>query len=164
MSQCILCRAVRACLPAVTVAFVLSPPICGQDVKVFHPAGPMPSYEVATIKPANPDQSYGGVTLRRYIAGAYGIPSPWGVPGYEYSGSQVAGGPAWIEKDRYEIKGKPADELRDAMEKMSRDDRAAQNRMMQQSLLAERFHLKVHFETREMPVFELIPAKGGLKF
>jgi len=35
--------------------------------------------------------------------------------------------------------------------------------MMQQSLLADRFDLKVHFETREMPIFELVPAKGGLK-
>ena len=34
---------------------------------------------------------------------------------------------------------------------------------MQQSLLADRFHLKAHFETRVLPVYELVPAKGGLK-
>jgi uncharacterized protein (TIGR03435 family) len=34
---------------------------------------------------------------------------------------------------------------------------------MEQALLADRFHLKVHFETREMQVFEMIPAKGGVK-
>src|SRR6185437_323422 len=34
---------------------------------------------------------------------------------------------------------------------------------MEQSLLADRFHLKAHFETRVLPVYELVPAKGGLK-
>ena len=34
---------------------------------------------------------------------------------------------------------------------------------MEQSLLADRFKLKVHFETREMPVYALEVAKGGPK-
>ena len=34
---------------------------------------------------------------------------------------------------------------------------------MRQSLLADRFDLKVHFEVREMSVYALMPAKGGLK-
>ena len=136
-----------------------APPV----VKAFHPSGRMSSFEVATIKPADPAKQYGGTTLRRYIAMAYGVPLPWGMPGVELQGSQVIGGPEWIDKDRYDIKGKPPDELRAAMEKMPSEERRAQDEMMQQGLLAERFHLKVHFETREMPVFELVPAKGGLK-
>ena len=136
-----------------------APPV----VKAFHPDGPMPSYEVATIKPSDPDKQFAGETLRRYIARAYGVQLPWGMPGTEKQGSQLIGGPEWIDKDRYEIHGKPPDELRAAIQKMSREERDTQQEMMQQSLLAERFHLKVHFETREMPVFELLPAKGGLK-
>ncbi len=34
---------------------------------------------------------------------------------------------------------------------------------MEQSLLADRFHLKVHFETRDLPVYTLTIAKGGPK-
>jgi uncharacterized protein (TIGR03435 family) len=34
---------------------------------------------------------------------------------------------------------------------------------MTQTLLADRFKLEVHRETREMPVYALVPAKGGLK-
>jgi bla regulator protein blaR1 len=34
---------------------------------------------------------------------------------------------------------------------------------MEQSLLADRFRLKVHFETREMPVYALVVAKSGAK-
>lgn len=123
----------------------------------------MPSYEVATIKPVDPGQRFGGTTIRHYIADAFGVPIPWGVPSVEYPGAQVLGGPSWIDKDRYEIKGKIPDELRQERQKMSKSDRDAQTEMMEQSLLAERFHLKVHFETREMSIFELVPAKGGLK-
>ena len=132
-------------------------------VRVFHPTGPLPSYEVTTIKPSDPAKPYAGTNMRRYISSAYGVPIPWGVPGAEFSGSQVVGGPAWIDGDKYDIVGKAPDELRAALEKMSVEKSAAQTRMMQQSLLADRFHLKVHFGTREMPIFELVPAKGGLK-
>jgi uncharacterized protein (TIGR03435 family) len=34
---------------------------------------------------------------------------------------------------------------------------------MQQALLADRLKLRVHFETREMTIFALVVAKGGLK-
>jgi uncharacterized protein (TIGR03435 family) len=34
---------------------------------------------------------------------------------------------------------------------------------MQQSLLADRFKLKTHYETKEMPMYELVPAKSGPK-
>jgi len=132
-------------------------------VKAFHPSGPLPSFDVATIKPADPSQSYSGTTLRKYIGMAFGVPLAFGLPGVELQGSQVIGGPEWIDKDKYQITGKPPDEMRDAMQKMPDEQRHQQVEMLEQSLLAERFHLKVHFETREMQVFELVPAKGGLK-
>ena len=132
-------------------------------VHVFHPTGPALSYDVATIKPSDPDQQSSGETLRRYIANAYGVPIPWGVPSTEFAGAQVLGGPGWIDKDRYNIKGNAPDPLRDAMQKMKQDERDAKKRAMEQALLADRFHLKVHFEVREMQIFEMVPAKGGLK-
>ena len=132
-------------------------------VKAFHPDGPMPSFEVATIKPVGPDKPDSGMTVRQYIAMAYGVPMPRGLPGNQYEGLQVLGGPEWIDKDRYVIDSRPPDELREAMRMMSDEDRRAENEMLDQSLLRERFHLKVHFETREMSVLQLVPAKGGLK-
>ena len=152
---------ITALLTAAVITFVASAE--GPVVKAFHPSGPIPSYEVATIKPTDPGKQFAGTTVRRYIAMAYGVPLPWGLPGVELQGSQVVGGPEWIDKDRYDIHGKPPDDLRQAMQKMSPDDREGQTEMIERSLLAERFHLKVHFETREMPVFELVAAKGGLK-
>ena len=36
-------------------------------------------------------------------------------------------------------------------------------RFVWQALLADRFKLKVHFETRELPIYALVVAKGGPK-
>ena len=46
---------------------------------------------------------------------------------------------------------------------MSSDDRDEQMRLRVQSLLAERFQLKVSFVKKELPVYDLVVAKGGLK-
>jgi uncharacterized protein (TIGR03435 family) len=77
--------------------------------------------------------------------------------------AQVIGGPDWLDKDSYNIKGKVPDDVKAEMDKAPRGSAYDQTCMMEQSLLAERFHLKAHFETRILPVYELIPAKGGLK-
>jgi uncharacterized protein (TIGR03435 family) len=65
----------------------------------------------------------------------------------------IAGGPAWISSNRYTIDAKP-------------DSPQSQETMrgpMLQALLEERFHLKVHREIREIAVYELTLASGGLK-
>jgi uncharacterized protein (TIGR03435 family) len=158
-------------LPALA-CLVFAAPTHAQVVTMYHPAGPLPSYDVASIKPAPPNS--GGVTraipggtvtvaggprnstlIRNYILSAYGL-SP-------VSKSQIVGGPAWLDTDAYVIEAKPSDDLRDAMQKMTPAEQANQNRMMQQSLLADRFKLKAHFETRVLPIYELAPTKGGLK-
>src|ERR1017187_10139433 len=72
-------------------------------------------------------------------------------------------GPDWIDSTRYVIQGKPPDSLRDAMKTMTNEERGKENELMMQSLLANRFQLKAHFETREMPLYELVLAKGGSK-
>jgi uncharacterized protein (TIGR03435 family) len=46
---------------------------------------------------------------------------------------------------------------------MTREQRRNQICLMRQELLAHRFKLKVHFETRVMPIYELMVAKGGPK-
>jgi len=134
------------------------------ELLLFHPSGPLLSYEVATIKPLDPDGASGMVKLppggslsplsiRRYIMDAYGA----------IYAAQVIGGPDWLSKDAYLIHGKVPDDLEAAFQKMTYQDRTERNRIMQQALLADRFHLVAHFETRVLPVYELVPAKGGLK-
>ncbi len=116
------------------------------------PSEQMPAYEVATIKPVEANGF--GPSLRVYIQTAFGI-SP------NIMGRVV--GPDWINSTRYVIQGKAPDSIRDAMQTMTTAERSKENELMMQSLLAHRFHLKAHFETREMPMYELVPAKGGSK-
>lgn len=131
--------------------------------RVFHPSAPLPSYEVATIKPVDPNRAgAGGMMLmgqtpRDFIRRAY---APTFV---ELAPSQVVGGPEWINREEYVIHGKAPAELETAMQKMNTENQVMRDHSMEQSLLADRFRLKVHFEIREMPVYALEPARGGLK-
>lgn len=66
---------------------------------------------------------------------------------------QVSGGPAWITSDRFDIDAKAGDA----------GAGEPQMRLMLQTLLAERFQLKIRQETKEFPVYDLVVAKGGPK-
>jgi uncharacterized protein (TIGR03435 family) len=74
--------------------------------------------------------------------------------------SRILGAPDWMKSSTfYDIVAKVAGEDVAAYGKLSHDDRS---RMMQ-SLLAERFHLKAHMEQREIPIYQMVVAKGGSK-
>jgi uncharacterized protein (TIGR03435 family) len=94
-------------------------------------------------------------TPENLIAQAYNLPST-------YTG-RIDGSQPWAGKDRYVIEARIPGELFARMQKMTFAERREQANLMLQSLLADRFHLKVHFETREMPVYDLVLAKDGPK-
>lgn len=71
---------------------------------------------------------------------------------YHIRDFQLAGAPGWIESERYEISAK-------AEGKPSPD----QIRLMLQSLLEDRFRLKIRRGTEQRTAYLLTPAKGGLK-
>jgi len=116
------------------------------------PTQPMPAYEVATIKPVAPDSFV--PPLRVYIQQAFGI-SP------NTTGSVI--GPDWINSTKLVINGRPPDALRLAMESMTNAEKQQVTELMQQSLLADRFQFKAHFEMHEVPLYQLTIAKGGSK-
>jgi uncharacterized protein (TIGR03435 family) len=122
-----------------------------------------PSFEVATIKPAAPSNdghthinyppddrfSAQNITLSALMHWAYGMPE-----------NQILDGPSWMSSTRFdiqaktspdEIKARPSDQLTDL------------KRSMVQALFVERFNLKVHRETRTLPAYDLVLAKGGAK-
>lgn len=115
---------------------------------------PRPAFDVASIKPnvsgvrgvTFAPMSGGRLTVENnpvtnLIQNAYGV-----------RGNQIVGGPGWMDSDRFDIEaraeGSPAKD---------------QLMLMLQVLLEDRFKLKVHRETRELPVFILTAAKGGVK-
>jgi uncharacterized protein (TIGR03435 family) len=74
--------------------------------------------------------------------------------GYDIQNFQFAGGPSWLDSDAYDISAITADHA-EVSEK--------QYRALVRTLLAERFGLKVHWETRQGDVYALIVAKNGPK-
>ena len=125
-------------------------------------AAKAPAFEVSTIKPASPTargwrleptpNGYTGmdVSLLTLVSVAYVI----------YDLKLITGGPAWIDRDKYDLEAKfDVTEIPDAKNLTYR-----QRADMLQALLAERFGLKVHRETKEFPVYNFVIAKGGPKF
>ena len=74
--------------------------------------------------------------------------------GYDIQNFQFAGGPGWLDSDSYDISAITANHA---------DINEKQYRELVRTLLAERFQLKVHWETRQGDVFALVVAKGGSK-
>lgn len=126
-----------------------------------------PSFEVATIRPSDPNNSERGLmmsenkfevngqTLRRMIVFAYGLNMG--------SGEQVVGGPNWIGSALFDVHAKEDLETVAKLKTMSGDDEADVVRALLRTLLAERFKLKVHRQMKELPVYVLAVVKTGLK-
>lgn len=117
------------------------------------PAAP-PAFEVASVKPADPNKR--AVDLRTYPGGRLTITNntlvkivrwTYGVKHY-----QLSGGPGWRDNDRFDI-----------VAKAEGDPTRQQTMVMLQTLLGDRFQLKVHRQTREGNVYALALAKNGPK-
>lgn len=114
-----------------------------------------PEFEVATIKPSNPDTQGRGfrvrgrefttinTTLTSMITFAYGIHP-----------KQIVGAPAWVDTDKFDITAQP-----DAPGQPS----DKQWKAMLQKLLADRFGLKFHRDKKELSVYALVVTEKGSK-
>jgi len=76
---------------------------------------------------------------------------------------KVEGGPSWVRSDPYDIEAKVEDSQMTGWDKLSDEERRARVQPMLRTLLAERFHLKLHTEMRDTPVYALVQAKRGSK-
>jgi uncharacterized protein (TIGR03435 family) len=128
-------------------------------------AAPRPyTWDVVSVKPSTgagrggssnmPDgfSMHGGV-LTGLIFSAYGLKYP----------EQLVGAPGWLASDKFDVDVKMDSSVMDELDKMSPDDRLAARHQMTQALLADRFKLVIHHETRELQVYTLTIAKSGLK-
>jgi uncharacterized protein (TIGR03435 family) len=78
--------------------------------------------------------------------------------------SQILGGPSWLDTTMFDIDAKSDSAVDDQLHALPTEQARHQKQLMVQALLADRFQLKAHQETRELPVFTLVVAKGGPKF
>ena len=141
-------RGLYAASAAAVTGMMVAAPLVAQA-----PAGP--AFDVVSIKRNKSGEVNGGtsvrpggvylatnVPLRLLVFGAYG----------PLHGVQVTGGPGWMNSDRFDIvakvDGNPSTEV-------FRD----QARLMLRTLLADRFKLVLHNETRELPTYALVVAR-----
>jgi uncharacterized protein (TIGR03435 family) len=119
----------------------------------------IPQFDIVSVKPAKdsqtrmqftPDGLRGSVTVRYLLYEGYG--------GINHE--QVIGEPAWSNTEVFDIEAKVAPADMPTLAKMTFEQR----RTMFQSILADRFRLAVHHETRKLPIYVLSVAKGGPKF
>jgi uncharacterized protein (TIGR03435 family) len=125
------------------------------------------AFEVASVKPTDTKEHYvqwltypGGRvvitnhTLTMLIEEAYGV-----------SLYRITGGPRWAGADLYSITAKaPAGSAAAAFMPVRPNVPPCPEFLpMLQTLLADRFGLKVHRETRQLPVYQLVITKGGPK-
>jgi uncharacterized protein (TIGR03435 family) len=163
--------------------------VCGLSSargQVLHASGPLPSFEVVSIKPAQslpprpspppgeqiihqqvmkfaPGQSGAQRTdrvhivapVRMLIANAYNLPF-----GFE---NRVTGGPDWVRSGRYDVDAKLDETTFTTLQKLPPAQQHQRVELMEQALLADRFHLKVHFEKRMADAYMLEIAKDGPK-
>jgi uncharacterized protein (TIGR03435 family) len=138
--------------PGALVAAVLIV-VAAYGVFAQEPTAPR-SFEVASIKPNalgggqvhmhnSPGRMAAQMTTKDLIQQAFGLKE-----------FQVSGGPAWLGRDNYDVVATTATPV------------VLTGKVLQpylQSLLADRFHLKYHRETKEFPVYWLVAAKNGIK-
>jgi uncharacterized protein (TIGR03435 family) len=162
----------QVALAVAGIAALVGPGVVGMMYAPLIPAQSaapvVPKFEVASIKPCRTDippngrsgggnsspgrlnvecQTVMGLIQAAYVifADGHSITSPMHVP--------ISGGPAWINADRYDVNAKPEGPQSEEM----------MNGPMMQALLEDRLKLKIHRETREIPVYALTVAKGGIK-
>jgi len=114
-----------------------------------------PAFDVASIKPSDPaarrmffDASGGGKLIARSVSLSWLVQFAWNLESY-----QLSGGPGWMVASRYDVTARAEDPT-------AGNDRI---RQMTQTLLADRFALKLHTESKDPPIYKMVtvkPAKG----
>jgi len=91
-------------------------------------------------------------TLQKLIQHAYGVQS-----------DRISGGPDWLNSQGYDIDAKADQSVTDELRELGRNQGLTEQRSMLQALLADRFKLAFHRETKEVSAYALVIAKNGPK-
>jgi uncharacterized protein (TIGR03435 family) len=143
-------RVARMCLTAAAVGQLV--PLAAQMPSAVRE----PTFEVSVVRLSSADAQNSALnlgkdrvhaqnlTLQSLVQFAYKLNSG--------SDDQIVGGPKWMKSTRFDLEGKLDDETAAKVSKMTNDERLETLRGMLKALLADRFQLKVHQETRTLPV------------
>jgi uncharacterized protein (TIGR03435 family) len=118
------------------------------------------SFEVASIKPSNPNPT-GPLGATPFVLPALGRLTAQNtslrilvMAAYQKQPFQIVGGPPWFNSDKFDINAKATDAT------------LTTDQMLEalKTLLADRFKLKLHTETRDVPIYALVLARSDGKF
>ena len=131
----------------------------------MHAQAPL-QFEVATVKPAAPSAdghthinypdggafSASNITLAALMQWAYDMPK-----------NRILDAPPWFDATRFDLLAKADAETDKTLRNLPGKESGEAKRRMVQAMLAERFGMKLHEETRTLPAYDLEVAKGGTK-
>jgi uncharacterized protein (TIGR03435 family) len=156
-------------IPSVTIkGFVVFGLMSALNIQAQSPPAPAPAFEVASIKPNHSADR--GVSIMnapggRFVAKNVSLKMLIRLA-YKVQDFQITGGPSWINSERFDVEAKPESAGNDDIEKLTDNQRDAlveQQRLRVQALLAERFKLVFHRQTKETSAYALVVAKNGPK-
>jgi uncharacterized protein (TIGR03435 family) len=135
----------------VTASFYNPPPLrVYESVSVRLSKSNSPTTPIVDFRPDGLTAT--NVSLQMLIQQAYGV-APY----------QIEDAPDWLNQNRYDVEAKVNESLADELAKGDMNRLSAAQQPMLLELLADRFQLSVHRETRKLPAFALVVAKTGSK-
>jgi uncharacterized protein (TIGR03435 family) len=118
------------------------------------------AFEVASIKPSDPNaHGSSSNTDRRFVTIKNWTLKRLVQRAYDVQDYQVTGGPNWLDDYHFDISAK----VDEAEEELKGKQGQIRLMAMYQSLLAERFQLQFHRESKTLPIYNLVTAKSGFK-
>ena len=163
-----------SCIPMLAAACVAFPASAanGQAMPTpspaaAHPAPAEPAFDVAAIRENHSDHTArphiissprdGHLTviyvpMKMLFQFAFALPE-----------ARIVGGPDWLNSIKFDIEAQADSSVDDRLRALSIEQAKLLKQKMVQALLADRFKLIDHMETRELPVYALVAAKGGPK-
>jgi uncharacterized protein (TIGR03435 family) len=125
-------------------------------------------YEVASIKVSKAGSGNGGFSFRmRYTDDGVSVENfPLMLlvqQAYGVGKDRITGAPDWLNSEHYDIEAKMDGAAAEELKTLSADVVRAARQHMLRKLLEQRFQLTSHRETKELPVYNLVIAKGGSK-
>lgn len=120
----------------------------------------IPRFEVSSIKPTGPDEVGSMLKLTPDGIVMTGVPVQMLLrQGFGVEDDRIIGVSGWVRSDRFDIQAKVDAEDAPKLKGLTIEQRA----MMLPPLLEDRFKLKFHHLTRELPTYALVVAKSGPK-
>ena len=148
---------------AVSFVFVLSAYAQQAAGSGTDPAARKLTYDVVSIRPSNIEGMSVSSNGDRFVARGTTL---WGLLFNAYKlrpNDDIPGLPGWAKSEKFDVEAGMDAGTYAELQSMPVQEQWEQRTIMLQAILADRFKLKMHYESRERPIYALVIAKSGSK-